>query len=76
MLVSRPVLCEKALQLHVQWHMGDSVPPFQASRGWLWRFCNRHGIKQFFAWRKGLLRRVHVVYAIHELLAASRIWSV
>ena len=39
---SGPVLCEKAVQLHV----GNSVPPFQASRSWLWRFCNRHGIRQ------------------------------
>ena len=32
--------------MHVQIHDGESVPPFQASRGWLWRFCNRHGIRQ------------------------------
>ena len=33
---SGPVLCEKAVQLHAQLHVGNSVPPFQASRSWLW----------------------------------------
>lgn len=46
MPVSGPVLCEKAVQLHEQLHESESVPPFQASRGWLWRFCQRHGIRQ------------------------------
>ena len=46
MLVSGPVLCEKAAQLHEQLHEGESVPPFQASRGWLWHFGQRHGIRQ------------------------------
>ena len=46
MPVSGPVLCEKAVQLHKQLHEGSTVPSFQASRGWLWRFCNRHGIRQ------------------------------
>ena len=44
--VSGPILCEKARLMHVQIHDGESVPPFQASRGWLWRFCNHHGIRQ------------------------------
>ena len=46
MQVSGPVLCEKAVQLHKQLHEGSTVPSFQASRSWLWRFCNRHGIRQ------------------------------
>ena len=46
MPVSGPVLCEKAAQLHEQLHEGESVPPFQASRCWLWRFCQRHGIRR------------------------------
>ena len=32
--------------MHAQIHAGESVPPFQGSRGWLWRFCNRHGVRQ------------------------------
>ena len=44
--VSGPVLCEKAAIMHAQIHAGESVPPFQGSRGWLWRFCNRHGVRQ------------------------------
>jgi len=48
MPVSGPVFCEKAVQLHKQLHKGDAIPPFQASRGWLWRFCDRHGIRQPF----------------------------
>ena len=43
MPVSRPVLCEKAAQLL---HDGESVPPFQARRGWLRHFCQRHRIWQ------------------------------
>ena len=23
-----------------------SDKPFKASKGWVWRFCNRHGIRQ------------------------------
>lgn len=46
MLVSRPVLCEKAAQLHKLLQEGESVPPFQDSKGWLWHFCQRHGIRQ------------------------------
>ena len=44
--VSGPVLCEKAAQLHEQLHEGESMPPFQASRCWLWRFYQRHGIRR------------------------------
>ena len=46
MPVSGPVLCEKAAQLHEQLHEGGDITPFQASRGWLWRFCQRHSIRQ------------------------------
>ena len=46
LLVSGPVLCERAMEKHVQIQVGESMPPFQASRGWLWHFCNRHGIRQ------------------------------
>ena len=46
MPVNGPVLCEKAVQLHKLLHEGDAVPPFQASRGWLWQFCDHHGIRQ------------------------------
>ena len=44
--ISGPVLCEKAAIMHAQIHAGESVPPFQGSRSWLWRFCNRHGVRQ------------------------------
>ena len=44
--VSGPVLCEKAAIMHAQIHAGESVPPFQGGRGWLWRFCNRDGVRQ------------------------------
>ena len=49
MPVSGSILCEKATQLQAQLHQGgseDSKAPFQASRGWLWRFCQHHGIRQ------------------------------
>lgn len=46
MPVSGPILCEKAAQLHAMLHENELEPPFQASRGWLWRFCQRHGIRQ------------------------------
>ncbi len=50
MPVSGPILCEKATQLHAQLHAEsgseNSKAPFQASRGWLWRFCQRHGVRQ------------------------------
>ena len=45
MPISGPVLCEKATQLNSKIH-GDSAPDFKASKGWLWRFCNRHGMRQ------------------------------
>lgn len=44
--VSGPLLCEKAMTMHAQIHAGESVHPFQASKGWLWCFCTRHGIRQ------------------------------
>ena len=48
MPISGPILCEKALQLYNKLHEGEgeSVSPFTASRGWLWRFCGRHGLRQ------------------------------
>ena len=45
MPISGPLLCEKAIQLNSKLY-GESAPPFKASRGWLWRFCNRHGMRQ------------------------------
>ncbi len=48
MPVSGPMLCEKASQFSVELHeddSNDSGAPFQASRGWLWRFCQRHGVR-------------------------------
>ena len=46
--VSGPLLTEKALQLHALLHESnmESVTEFKASKGWLWRFCNRHAIRQ------------------------------
>ena len=45
--VSGAILSEKAATLHAQIHAGEeTVPPFKASRGWLYCFCNRHGIRQ------------------------------
>ena len=44
--VSGPVLCAKAIQLYDKLHEGETVPPFQASESWLWRFCNCHGMRQ------------------------------
>ena len=32
--------------MRAQIHTGESVPPFKVSRGWLWRFCIRHGVTQ------------------------------
>ena len=49
MPVSGPIVSEKAMQLlSSKLHESDPTTPaeFQASRGWLWRFCNRHGIRQ------------------------------
>ena len=45
--VSGPLLCEKATQFHEQMHREEAgVVPFKASGEWLWRFCQRHGIRQ------------------------------
>ena len=45
MPVSGPILCEKAKQFNEQLHAEEeTTPSFTASSGWLWRFCNRHGI--------------------------------
>ena len=49
MPISGPLFfCEKAVQLHKLHHEGESssAPSFLGSRDWLWRFCNRHGIRQ------------------------------
>ena len=38
-------LCEKTKQFNEQLHAQEATAPsFTASSGWLWRFCNRHGI--------------------------------
>ena len=39
----RPILCEKAVQLHKQMYGEESN--FSGSTGWQWRFCKRHGIR-------------------------------
>ena len=41
-------MTKKALQLHALLHVNDmeSAPEFKASKGWLWRFCNRRAISQ------------------------------
>ena len=45
--ISGPLLKEKALEFHNMLHEGEADPPsFNASAGWLWRFCKRHGIHQ------------------------------
>ena len=41
--VSDPLLCEKALSL--SWVLNGETD-FTASKGWAWRFCQRHGIRQ------------------------------
>ena len=41
--ISRPILCEKAIQLHQRMYGEESK--FQASSDWQWRFCKRHGIR-------------------------------
>ena len=41
--VSGPLLCEKANLFHKKLNPGDQMS-FKASSGWLWRFCNRHGM--------------------------------
>ena len=46
MPMSGPILCEKAKQFNEQLHAEEATTPsFTASAGWLWRFCNRHGIR-------------------------------
>ena len=42
MLISGPILNEKAKQLHKMMQGNDSS--FSGSIGWQWRFCKRHGI--------------------------------
>lgn len=45
MPISSLMMCQKAVQFHEQLHTGEvTVPPFTASAGWLWRFCNNNGI--------------------------------
>ena len=45
--VSGPLLKEKAKEFHEKLHIEEDDPPsFTASSGWLWRFCNRHGIRE------------------------------
>ena len=34
------------MQLHDRLHAGEAVAPFKVSKGWLYRFCNRHGLRQ------------------------------
>ena len=43
--MSGPLLCENANLFHKKLHPGDQMS-FKASSGWLWRFCNRHGMRQ------------------------------
>ena len=46
MPISGPILCEKAKQFNEQLHAQEATTqPFTASSGWLWHFCNRHGIR-------------------------------
>ena len=54
--VSGPILCAKPVQLHDKLHKGEigPVPTFQASKGWLWRFCNCHGMRQLTVQREKL----------------------
>ena len=44
--MSGVLLSEKATQFYEQLHPGASEKPFKASKGWVWWFCNRHGIRQ------------------------------
>ena len=43
MPVSGPLLCEKAVSLS---RVLNGETDFTASKGWAWRFCQRHGICQ------------------------------
>ena len=48
-LISGQILQAKALELYqqlVEAHRGESNSEFIASAGWLWRFCQCHGIQQ------------------------------
>ena len=65
MPISVPILCEKAAQLHALLHKGDSEPPFQPSRDWLWQFCQHHGLWQLCTTHVG-----------DEMLAASHIQQI
>ena len=45
MPISGTILCEKAKQFNEQLHAQEATAPsFTASSGWLWHFCNQHGI--------------------------------
>ena len=41
--ISGPILCEKAVQLYKKMYGEDAK--FSGSKGWQWRFCKRHGIR-------------------------------
>ena len=43
--VSGPLLCEKAVSLS---RVLNGETDFIASKGWAWRLCQRHGIRQLF----------------------------
>ncbi len=45
MPISGPILCEKANYFHTKLYPGEQQT-FKASRGWLWRFCICHGMRQ------------------------------
>ena len=44
--ITGPILREKAQLFYQQLHGDSSSSTFQASTGWQWRFCQRHGIRQ------------------------------
>ena len=45
MPISGTILYEKAKQFNEQLHAQEATAPsFTASSGWLWHFCNQHGI--------------------------------
>ena len=45
--VTGPIMTEKAQMFYQQLHVDDDFSlSFKASAGWLWRFCQRHGIRQ------------------------------
>ena len=44
--ITGPILREKARLFHQQLHDDNSSSSFEASTGWQWRFCQRHGIRQ------------------------------